>query len=252
MASYLEEAYELHHLDCLDLCLEEKVDLIYLDPPYSYAAEDKWYGVGETFEDYMAFMASRLNRLERLLAENGNILLHVDYRAVHYLKVMMDRIFGRKNFQNEIVWCYSSPSRATKHLPRKHQTLLWYGRGKYFFQPEHVGYAEGFNVGGKNSWAGESVDAGKYTARGKLIEDWWSDIPYLCRNEKEKVGYDTQKPLKLLRRILRMFSKEGARVLDPFAGSGTTGVAAIELGRYPIMCDIAEKSIETIRKRLNE
>lgn len=240
---------ELHEGDCLGVTIDP-VSLIYLDPPYGHRTIDEYYGVGDTLEEYLDFMRLRLEHFRGLLLPDSNIVVHVDYRAVHYLKVICDKIFGYDNFRNEIVWCFSGPSVAKSYMPRKHQNLLWYGLGDYPFNQVRVPYSKGLSVGGPSSWAGEAVDAADYQKRGKLLESWWTDIPAIQRNEKEKTGWKTQKPLKLMKRIVSMLSNEGQRVYDPFMGSGTTLEAARDLGRVPVGCDLSPGALAIVRKRL--
>lgn len=242
-------AITIYNQDCIDLEFENKVDLVYMDPPYSSKIEDVYYGVGDNFEEFLQYMKYRLFHIYHLMKDNSNILVHMDYKAIHYIKVIMDQIFGRNNFQNEIIWGFSSPSVASRYLPRKHQTILWYGMGNYTFNKIRIPYTSKLSVGGKASWAKKDVDASKYVEKGKSLEDWWIDIPYLCRNESEKVGYDTQKPLALAKRILEIFSNEGDTVLDPFMGSGTFPYQADKMNRNAIGCDISNKAIEIAKGR---
>ncbi len=221
--------------------------LIYMDSPYSCKKEDSYYGVGDTFEEYLEFMEDRLRHVCAL--DDFNIVLHVDPKASHYLKVILDKLLGRSSFINEIIWCYSGPSVAKYNLPRKHDVLLYYRIGNAPFNPQRIPY-KALSAGGKTSWCGEKLDVEKYLARGKLLEDWWTDIAALQRNEGEKVGYKTQKPLKLLKRIIALFSNENDLVFDPMCGSGTTGHAALNLKRRFVGCDIDPKAVEIAQKRL--
>lgn len=236
--------------DCLDLQSKD-VDLVYLDPPYGSKQEDTYYGVGETFDEYLQYMKTRLQKMNTWMKSDSNIVVHVDWKACHYLKVIGDEIFGRENFRNHIVWCYSSPSVAKSQLPRKHDDLLWWGKGNYTFNIERIPYNK-LSKGGKTSWSGKELDVDKYLAKGMLLQDYWLDIPSLCRNEGEKTGYATQKPLNLLKRIISLFSNDGDLVCDPFCGSGTTAEAAMMLNRNFIGCDRNEVAVDLIRKRLGE
>ena len=224
--------------DCLNvLSIPEHFDLLYLDPPFGPVGEDIYYGVGDSLEEYVDYVYERIIRICSK-AKNYNVVVQLDPKASHYLKVKLDGFFGRRNFQNEIIWGWSAPSNNTRHLPRKHGVLLWWGMGKYVFNPIHVPYkAESLRVGGKTSWAKETKDISTYLERGKLIEDWWTDIPPLVRNEAEKRGYATQKPIKLLERVVRMLSNPDGLVIDPMFGSGTTLLAAQNLGRQFIGSD---------------
>lgn len=239
-----------YNADCKDFYDDEKFSLIYLDPPYSCKVEDKYYGVGDTFHEYLMFMYERLVHLKTLLLPDSNIIVHLDHKAVHNVRIMMDNIFDRENFKNEIIWCFSNPSVVKSHLPRKHQTLLWYGFGEYPFNPERIPYKMKMNVGGPTAWSKEKIPWEKYEAKGKLLEDWWTDIPALCRNEGEKTGYATQKPLALMRRVADLWSNPGQRVLDPFSGSGSFVVAAAGLNRNAVGVDVNQEAIQIAEKRL--
>lgn len=242
--------YELIHRDCIDLDTASRFSLVYTDPPYGSRVEDEYYGEGNNLEEFLVYMEERLVRVSGFMTADANILVHVDYKAVHYLKVLMDKIFGRENFRNEIIWGFSNPARTKRWLPRKHQTLLWYGLGNYVFNQPRVPYNGKLNVGGKTSWAGETKDASEYEAKGKLLEDWWTDIPALCRNESEKTGYATQKPLALMKRVLEIWSNESDSVLDPFMGSGSFIDAAVQMGRHAVGVDKSEVAHEMTKKRL--
>jgi adenine specific DNA methylase Mod len=211
-----------------------------MDPPYSYYPEDIYFGTGKTPEEYLHYMEQRFIHLASLLELSANIIIHMDHKMVHYVKVLCDSIFGEKNFKNEVIWGFTGPSNASRWLPRKHQTLLWYGLGEYTFNQPRVPYKANLSVGGKTSWAKQTKDVEEYIKRGKALEDYWIDIPALVRNEPEKIGYPTQKPLKLLERIITIWSNEGDRVLDPFCGSGSFLLAAQSLNRIAIGADIHE------------
>lgn len=245
-------SYTLYHRDCLDMTSVANVRLVYLDPPYSCEGEDQFYPVGETFEEYLDYMEARLKSIKTVLhPEGANVVLHLDQKASHYLKVRGDQIFGRDNFRNEIAWCYSSPSVAKRWLPKKHDTLLWWGIGEYPFNQIRVPYTGKLKVGGKTAWAPDK-DTEEYLKKGKLLEDWWQDIPSLCRNEPEKQGYKTQKPLALMKRVVEAFSNEGDMVCDPFMGSGSLLEAALELKREAIGMDISAEAVELVQKRLGQ
>ena len=243
--------YEINNISCLDYKREAGFSLIYLDPPYSFKEEDKYFGVGDNLHEYLTFMFNVLSNLKTLLLTDSNIIVHVDYKVVHNIKVLMDSIFGRENFKNEIIWCYSSPATVMSHLPRKHDNLLWYSFGDYPFNPERINHSAKMNVGGKTAWSKEKIPWEYYREKGKLLEDWWTDIPSLCRNEKEKTGYATQKPLALLKRVVKMFSNEEQWVLDPFMGSGTTLEASMLTRRNSAGCDINAHACEIVEKRMN-
>ena len=235
-------------------CLEMKVlpsDLIYMDPPFGPVGEDTYYGVGKDLDEYLDYMAQRIQHV-CAGQKDFNFVLHVDPKASHYLKVRVDQILGRENFRNEIVWAWSGPSNTKRHLPRKHGVLLWWGMGEYPFNQERIPHKAGLKVGGKKSWAGSDVDVQEYLDRGKPLEDWWVDIPPLIRGGPEKRGWETQKPQKLLERVVRMLSREGGRVMDPFMGSGTTGLAALSCGRLFQGADKSAEALQIAQKALSE
>lgn len=244
------KAPQLIRRDCIDMSDISNVRLVYMDPPYSCRAEDKYYGVGDTFEEYLNYIKVRLESINKILCPFGaNVLIHLDFKAVHYVKVIADKIFGRDNFQNEIAWCYASPSVAKTHLPRKHDTILWYGIGAYPFNQPHVPYVGKLKVGGKGAWNPDANEA-DYVEKGKKLEDWWTDIPALCRNETEKVGYATQKPLKLMERCIETWSNKGDLVMDPYCGSGSFIHAAYELEREAIGMDMSHDALVIAEKRV--
>jgi len=200
---------------------------------------------------YLAMMAPRLVELRRVLKSTGSIYLHCDPTASHYLKLLMDKVFGAENFRNEIVWCYSGPSNVSSHYPRKHDTILFYTKSnQHIFNIQRIPY-KGLVVGGKTSWAGKYIDAQKYLDRGKACEDWWMNMPALQRNERERLGYPTQKPEALLERIIKASSNEGDVVLDPFCGCGTTIAVAERLDRKWIGIDVTHLAISLMKHRLS-
>jgi DNA modification methylase len=246
-------SYQLIHSDIIDTDAPlSSVKLVYLDPPYGPESMDTYYGVGRNIDEFIDYLKQRLLRVKEFLAFDANVLVHVDDKLSHYIKVMMDEVFGFNNFRNEIIWCFSSPSAAKRHLPRKHQVILWYGLGDYPFNPERIPHRR-LHVGGNKSWAQKRITQAQldeYLRRGKPLFDWWDDIPYLCRNEEEKCGYPTQKPLALLKRIVKMFSNTGDIVVDPFMGSGTTVLAAHLCERHGVGFDISEDALKEANRRL--
>ena len=193
--------------------------------------------------------------MHRLLKPTGSLYLHCDPTASHYLKVVLDRVFGKGNYRNEIVWAYTGPScPGMKNFPRKHDVLLRYTKSaKWIFNQPRIPYQdpnqrprEAFNTGGH--FSDDYINMMR--ERGKPVEDWWRDIP--IAKGKERTGYPTQKPLKLLERIIKASSNVGDIVLDPFCGSGTTLVAAKGLGRKYIGIDINEVSLKISEKRLKK
>jgi len=195
----------------------------------------------DIFDDYLEFLEPRLREAHRLLAPNGSLFFHIDYREVHYCKVLLDQIFGRDGFLNEIIWAYDYGARTRKKWPPKHDNILWYARNPddYVFnvdEIERIPYMAPGLVGPEKA------------ARGKLPTDtWWHTI--VSPTGKEKTGYPTQKPLGILRRIIAASSNPGDMVLDFFAGSGTTGEAAAQLGRKFILIDNNLEALEVMRRR---
>lgn len=254
-----------------------KVDLIYIDPPFDSKAEyvksvkmkgEKLEGVEQGLleekqytdiwekDEYLQFMFERLLILRELLSESGSIFLHCDYHKNSYLRLIMDEVFGQDNFINEIAWCYTGPTRQINNFPRKHDTIFYYAKNKSkkIFNTDaiRVPYKALHQGGG---YFGEGIDAEmekEYEQKGKVVEDWWIDISPVDRLINEQTSYPTQKPEKLLERIIKASSKEGDIVFDCFCGSGTTMAVAQKLGRRWIGCDINLGAIQTSTKRLNQ
>jgi site-specific DNA-methyltransferase (adenine-specific) len=199
-------------------------------------------GYLDTFDDYLGFLRPRIEEARRVLTPTGSFFLHVDPREVHYCKVMLDEVFGRECFQNEIIWAYDYGARATKRWPAKHDNLLWYTR-----HPER--YTFDLNATDRIPYMAPALVGAEKAARGKTPTDvWWHTI--VSPTGKEKTGYATQKPLGMLERIVRVHSRKGERVLDFFAGSGTMGAAAAKNGRGFLMVDENEEAIRVMEKRL--
>lgn len=197
---------------------------------------------GDAFDDYLAFLEPRLREARRLLAASGTFYLHLDYREVHYAKVMLDGIFGRGCFLNEIVWAYDYGARSTRKWPAKHDTILVYVKDPdaYWFDAAAVD---------REPYMAPGLVTKEKAARGKLPTDvWWHTI--VSPTGKEKTGYPTQKPEGLLRRMIAASTKPGDRVLDFFAGSGTTGAVARALGRRFVLVDQNPEAIAVTRARL--
>lgn len=199
-------------------------------------------GYDDEFADYWKFLEPRLLEAYRLLAPSGTFYLHLDYREAHYAKVLLDGIFGRDAFLNEIIWAYDYGARTKKRWPSKHDTILVYVKDPkaYFFDSEEVD---------REPYMAPGLVTAEKAARGKLPTDvWWHTI--VSPTGKEKTGYATQKPLGVLRRIVQASSRPGDWVLDFFAGSGTTGAAAAELGRRFVLVDENPDAFEVMRTRL--
>jgi site-specific DNA-methyltransferase (adenine-specific) len=197
---------------------------------------------GDAFDDYLAFLEPRLHDARRLLSDSGTFYLHLDYREVHYAKVMLDRIFGRECFLNEIIWAYDYGARATRKWPAKHDTILVYVKNpaEYWFDATEVD---------REPYMAPGLVTAEKAARGKLPTDvWWHTI--VSPTGKEKTGYPTQKPEALLRRMIAASTRPGDRILDFFAGSGTTGAVARALGRRFVLVDENPEAIAVIRARL--
>lgn len=249
----------------------ESIDLIYIDPPFNTGkvqartqikternenGDRTGFGgrryettaLGEKayldrFDDFIAFIEPRLIEANRLLKPTGSLYFHIDYREVHYCKVLLDKIFGRDCFLNEIIWAYDYGGRPRRKWPPKHDNILLYVKDpvNYFFDQQAVDRIPYMSPG---------LVGPVKAARGKLPTDtWWHTI--VPTNSKEKTGYPTQKPLGVLRRIIQASSKPADLVLDFFAGSGTTGAACMELDRNFILVDSNPQAIEVMRKRFD-
>lgn len=252
-----------------------KVDLIYIDPPYDSKADyrtkvtlpgvelDQKPNMLEQFAysdswangtvSYLEMITPRLILMKELLADSGSIYVHLDWHVGHYVKLVLDEIFGKELFVNEIIWAYSGPSAARRSFPRKHDVIYLYGKtnGYHFagdFIPHKSGVHNSGQVFGADNENPEAIAA--IEARGKAVEDWWVDIFTVDRVRSEMVGYATQKPLGLLQRIITASCPEGGIVADFFVGSGTTAAAAESLGRRWIATDLGKPSIMVTRKRM--
>jgi len=196
----------------------------------------------DRFEDYWSFLEPRLLEAWRLLAEDGTLYLHLDYRESHYAKVLLDALFGRDAFLNEIVWAYDFGAKSRSRWPTKHDTILVYVKdpARYHFDSEAVD---------REPYMAPGLVTAEKRERGKLPTDvWWHTI--VSPTGREKTGYPTQKPEGVLRRIVQASSREGDWVLDFFAGSGTTGAVAQALGRRFVLVDDNPVAVEVMRRRL--
>ena len=266
----INEVINGENLAALKSMSDESFQLIYIDPPFNTGRsqvrtnrssvssstgnlgfQGKRYeqvvksvlSYDDDFADYWAFLEPRLIEAYRLLHETGTIYLHLDYREAHYAKVLMDALFGRECFLNEIIWAYDYGGKSKSRWPAKHDTILVYVKNptKYFFDSATVD---------REPYMAPGLVTPEKVARGKLPTDvWWHTI--VSPTGKEKTGYPTQKPLGILRRIISASSRPGDRVLDFFAGSGTTAQAAFELKRQFVVVDQNPESIEVITSRLN-
>ena len=196
----------------------------------------------DAFDDFGAFLRPRLEEAHRLLAARGAFFLHLDYREVHYGKVLLDGIFGRDCFMNEIIWAYDYGARSKTRWPAKHDNILWYAKdpGRYTFH---------YDAMDRIPCLAPGLVTPEKAARGKTPPDvWWHTI--VSPTGREKTGYPTQKPLGVLERIIRAHSSPGDRVLDFFAGSGTTGEAAVRDGRGAVLVDSSRAAMRAMARRL--
>ena len=215
---------------------------------------------------FMCWLGVRLLECQRILKPTGSLYLHIDFTAQAYAKVLLDGIFGRRNFRNEIVWAYTGPSNTKRWFPRKHDSILWYSKGKnWVFNREaiRVPYSQDYvdrfkkqyNEGADKSSifsAGHNTERNQELAKlGKTPEDWWPEFSPVGRSKTENTGYPTQKPLALYERIIRASSNPGDFVLDPHCGCATTPVAAERLGRQWIGMDLWTGAHQMVLDRLN-
>jgi site-specific DNA-methyltransferase (adenine-specific) len=248
----------------------ESFDLIYIDPPFNTGKvqkretirtvadktgdrvgfQGKKYrteSIGSTsyadsFSDFMAFIEPRLVEAHRLLKPDGSLFFHIDYREVHYCKVLLDSIFGRSSFINEIIWAYDYGGRSKKKWSTKHDNILWYAKNP-------KSYTFNFDEMDRIPYMAPGLVGKEKAARGKTPTDvWWHTI--VPTNGKERTGYPTQKPLGILNRIMKVHTNKDDNVLDFFAGSGTTAESALRLGRSCTLIDQNPESLETLSKRL--
>lgn len=247
------------------------VDLIYIDPPFNTGkvqsrsqlkTEQSEYGdrVGfkgqryntkvigtkafnDVFDDFSSFIFPRLEEGYRILSPTGSFYFHIDYREVHYCKIMLDGIFGRENFLNEIIWAYDYGGRPKNRWPAKHDNILVYVKDfkNYIFNREEID---------RIPYMAPGLVGDEKAEKGKLPTDtWWHTI--VSPTGKEKTGYPTQKPEGILRRIIQASSNPGGLVVDFFAGSGTAGVAAMELGRRFLLIDDNPEAIAVMKDRFS-
>ena len=199
-------------------------------------------GYVDKFDDYYAFLRPRFEEVYRVLREDGSFFLHVDYREVHYLKVMLDEIFGRKSFINEIIWSYDFGGRSKKRWSSKHDNILWYAKN-----PKK--YTYNYDAIDRIPYLAPGLVGPEKAAKGKTPTDvWWHTI--VPTAGKERTGYATQKPLGIIERIVKVHSNPGDVLLDFFAGSGTFGEAAAKYDRKFIMVDENPEAVEVMMKRL--
>lgn len=270
----MNEVYRSDNLSVLQSMESQSIDLIYIDPPFntgktqkrkilkmeassdgdrtgfggkSYrtvqGSEEKELHYNDTYQDYISeFLQPRVIEAHRLLKNTGTFYLHLDYREVHYAKVMCDQIFGRENFLNEVIWAYDYGAKSKSKWPTKHDNILVYVKdiNNYYFDSTKID---------RIPYMAPGLVGPDKAEIGKLPTDtWWMTI--VPTNGKEKTGYPTQKPEKLLERILNASCPEGGTVLDFFAGSGTTAIAAAKLNMKFIMIDNNHDAIDVMKKRI--
>ena len=270
MATLENTLYFGDNLTVLKLIPDSSIQLVYIDPPFNTGREQQRSKVttkrnnqgnrigfkGERYEtvkstvlsyddqfaNYWEFLEPRIEQAFRLLSNSGTLYLHLDYREAHYAKVLLDALFGPECFLNEIIWAYDYGGKSKSRWPAKHDTILVYVKDpkNYYFNSEEVD---------REPYMAPGLVTPEKIERGKLPTDvWWHTI--VSPTGKEKTGYPTQKPVGILRRIIQASSKPGDVVLDFFAGSGTTGFVANELGRRFILVDQNPESIQVIKNRL--
>ena len=263
---------EIHfgdNLPVLESLPDESVDLIYIDPPFNTGIKQSRERVStvrdengdrtgfqgkryrtvklgaqsysDIFDDYLLFLEPRLEQARRLLRPDGSLFFHIDYREVHYVKVLLDQIFGRASFLNEIIWAYDYGARSKRKWPAKHDNILWYAK-----TPDN--YQFHLDACDRIPYMAPGLVGPEKAAMGKTPTDtWWHTI--VSPNGKEKTGYPTQKPRGVLDRIVKVHSRPGDLLMDFFAGSGTFGESALELGRRAILVDSNPEAMQVMAKR---
>lgn len=250
------------------------IDLIYIDPPYDSKADYRTkitlpngnieqrpnvleqFAYSDTWKEgtvsYLKMMYPRLYLMRELLSDKGSIYVHVDWHVGHYVKILLDEIFGKNNILNEIIWCYKSGGVGDKTFSKKHDTILFYKKNSdviFNVQKEKSYMGLDYSTGNKNVKLYNDNDGlGSYTLVN--VKDWWNTIGMLATSSKERVGYATQKPSELLERIIKASSNEGSIVADFFGGSGTTAAVAEKLNRRWITSDFGKPANMIMRKRL--
>jgi DNA modification methylase len=242
-------------------------DAIYIDPPFGTGIVRQ--GRGHRYADraddpdaFVAWLSPVLEHSHRTLAAHGSLFVHLDYRAVHYVKVALDRLFGRARFVNEIVWCYAVGGKSRRGFGRKHDTILWYAKSDdWAFYPDAVriprrggSHMRVVLEGGAPVQEKTDRRTGRVyrypVAAGKVPEDWWTDVETLNHSDRERTGWPSQKPERLVERVLHAVTVRGDRVADWFAGSGTTAAVAQRLQRGFITVDREPAAIEVCITRL--
>jgi site-specific DNA-methyltransferase (adenine-specific) len=268
----MKRIYFGDNLPILKTLPSETVDLIYIDPPFNTGKQQRRTQLKTTsssegdrtgftgkryktiklgtreysdiFDDYISFLEPRILEAYRILSPQGTLYFHIDYREVHYCKVLLDQIFSRDCFLNEIIWAYDFGGRTKKKWPAKHDNILVYTKdpNKYTFNIENID---------RIPYMAPGLVGPEKAAKGKLPTDtWWHTI--VATNSKEKTGYPTQKPIGILNRIINASTNRGDLVLDFFAGSGTTGASCLELERDFILIDNNESALHVMTQRFKD
>ncbi|MBE7052789.1 MAG: site-specific DNA-methyltransferase [Ruminococcaceae bacterium] len=232
---------------------EGKIKCVYIDPPFNTQKDDFKYNDNFNHSTWLSFMRNRLMIAKKLLAPDGSIFVHLDFHESHYAKILMDEIFGRECFRNNIVWCYTGPSGSNNFLPRKHDDILYYSKtenNKYHIQ--YIEHKSGVHNSGQVFGSTDVIDNFKAEAeqKGKKLEDFWLDIYSTDRYRSEMLGFAGQKPEKLIQRILNISTDENDIVLDFHLGSGTTAAVAHKMKRKYICVEQMESQIELSIDRL--
>ncbi len=265
----MNHVYFGDNLDILQAMSSEQFDLIYIDPPFNTKKIQSRTQISITpdingdrtgfkgtrylttklgekayldnFDDFQRFIEPRLIEAHRLLKPNGSLFLHIDYRESHYCKLLLDGIFDRESFINEIIWAYDYGGRSRKRWSAKHDTILWYAK-----DPNN--YTFNYDAIDRVPYMAPDLVGPEKAERGKTPTDvWWNTI--VSPNGKEKTGYPTQKPLAILNRIVRVHSNKGDKLLDFFAGSGSFGIASFQNERQFILIDQNPQALEVMAKR---
>ena len=259
------------NLDILPAIESGSVPLIYLDPPFNTGRQQRRtrlrtqrdddagdrvgfggrryrsialgsHSFADLFDDFLAFIEPRLLELRRILAPHGSLFFHIDYREAHYCKLLLDAIFGRESFLNEIIWAYDFGGRSKRKWPTKHDAIFWYAK-------DSERYTFNYDAIDRIPYLAPGLVGKAKAERGKTPTDvWWQTI--VPTNSRERTGYPTQKPLAILERIVRVHSNPGDLVLDCFAGSGTTGEAAARNNRPYLLIDNNPKATQIAARRL--
>lgn len=259
------------NLEYLRSLPSESIDLIYIDPPFNtgkkqsrtriravrdekgdrkgflglrYRTEKTGTsGYDDFFDDFIAFIEPRLQESFRVLKKNGSLFFHIDYREVHYCKVLLDGIFGRESFMNEIIWAYDYGARSKKRWPAKHDNILWYAK-------DPANYTFNIEESDRIPYMAPGLVGPDKAARGKTPTDvWWHTI--VSTSGREKTGYPTQKPRGIIDRIVKVHSNPGDQLLDFFAGSGTLGESSMEFERNCILVDKNQEALRVMAKRFS-